>query len=381
MLDESARSLRIVGASNGARPGKKQQRFGKLVKEVARLKDAVRAWAQARPEIDRGAAECMRLGAEHRAALADLVRVLDRGYAHRLLTQRERSYLRGMLCETAREVLQASGPDAPDDVKAIYNRHARSDFDAEAAHEEAAQARMMRSMLEDLGLDLGDADIRSVSELEEATRARMDELEREADERERAREERAARRKKSARQVAAEARRETERIQVSKALQEVYRKLAVALHPDREPDPEERARKTVLMQQINVAYSQKDLLQLLELQLRFEQIDEAQIGTLAEDRLDRYNRLLAEQVAQLKCELLDLEMPWRMQLDLPPNGRVTPEGSGAALEQDMRAMAGDIAATRRQVEELADTRALKAWLRSAMSAGRELRALDALFRR
>jgi hypothetical protein len=220
-----------------------------------------------------------------------------------------------------------------------------------------------------------------VSELEEATRARMAELEREAEQRERENEERAARRKKSARQVAAEARRETERIQVSKALQEVYRKLAVALHPDREPDPEERARKTVLMQQINVAYSQKDLLQLLELQLRFEQIDEAQIGTLAEDRLDRYNRLLAEQVTQLKGELAELELPWRMQLDLPPNGRVTPARIRAALEQDLRAMAGDIAATRRQVEELADTRALKAWLRSAMTAGRDLRALDALFRR
>jgi hypothetical protein len=60
---------------------------------------------------------------------------------------------------------------------------------------------------------------------------------------------------------------------------------------------------------------------------------------------------------------------------------VTPARIRAALEQDLRAMAGDIAATRRQVEELADTRALKAWLRSAMTAGRDLRALDALFRR
>ncbi len=45
------------------------------------------------------------------------------------------------------------------------------------------------------------------------------------------------------------------------------------LHPDREPDEAERVRKTELMQRVNEAYSKKDLLQLVALQLEIEQID------------------------------------------------------------------------------------------------------------
>ena len=344
---------------------KKQQRFNKLVKEAARLKEAVRAWSQALPELHRGVAEHERLLGEYRAVVAALVRLFDQAYPHRALTKRERGYLRRVLCDTARDLLEQ---DDSEELKEIYNRHSRSDFDAEVADEDEAQARAMRALLErQFGFDFGGAEIRSVGELEEATLSQIDELSREAERHEREAAERQARRKKSARQAAAEARRETERAQVGKALQDVYRKLAIALHPDREPDPEERARKTLLMQQLNVAYEAKDLLQLLELQLRFEQIDEAQISGLADERLDRYNQLLAEQVGQLEEELAGIELPWRMQLGLPPTGKLPPARVRARLQEDLRDVAGRIAGARRDREELADPRRLKAWLQAAMA--------------
>ena len=58
-----------------------------------------------------------------------------------------------------------------------------------------------------------------------------------------------------------------------RAVREIFRKLASALHPDRETDPGERARKTALMQRANVAYAANDLLGLLELQFEVDQID------------------------------------------------------------------------------------------------------------
>jgi hypothetical protein len=374
MLGDAARAMRIVGASKRPRGGKKQQRFGRLVQEVARLKDAVRAWSQAGPELERRAAECMALAAEHRAALAEFVRVLDRAYPHRSLTRREREYLRQLLYEMTRELLQVEG--CPEDLKKIYDRftrrHTRGDFDAEAAQDDATQILAIKSVLESAGFDFTGADIRSVRDLEEAFHARADEVIRGAERRRDEPEARTSRRKKSAREVAAEVRRESEQAQVGKTLQEVYRKLAIALHPDREPDPEERARKTVLMQQINVAYDQKDLLQLLELQLRFEQIDEAQIGSLADDRLDHYNRLLADQAAQLKEELAEIEVPWRMQLEIPPSARLSPGRARQVIEEDLRTMACDLAQTRSHVQELADVRALKVWLRTELAAERHV---------
>jgi hypothetical protein len=47
--------------------------------------------------------------------------------------------------------------------------------------------------------------------------------------------------------------------------------LVAALHPDREPDEQERKRKTELMQRVNTSYGKKYLLLLLELQLEIEQ--------------------------------------------------------------------------------------------------------------
>jgi len=365
MLGDPTRGLRIVGAPDGPQISKKQQRFNKLVKEAARLKEAVRAWSQALPEIHRGIAEHERLLTGFRAVIADLIRLFDQVYSHRSLTKRERGYLRRILCDTARDLLEE---DDSEELKEIYNRHSQRDFDAEVAGEDAAQARMMRAMLEQFGLDFGGAEIRSVGELEEATLSQIDELSREAERHEQAAAERQARRKKTARQAAAEVRRETARAQVGKALQEVYRKLAIALHPDREPDPEERARKTLLMQQINVAYEAKDLLQLLELQLRFEQIDEGQISGLADERLDRYNQLLAEQVGQLKEELAGIEMPWRMQLGLPPTGKLPPARVRARLQEDLREVAARTEQAKRDREQLSDPRRLKAWLQEAMAA-------------
>jgi hypothetical protein len=340
------------------------------VKEAARLKDTVRVWAQALPELHRVVGEHEHLARTHREVVADIVRLLDRSYAHPSLTKRERTFLRRILCDTARDVLEA-GELA--DVKAIYNRHSRGNFDAEAAAAEAAQARAMRGLLEsELGLDFGRTELRTVEELRVAALAQVDEREREEARREEEATARRARRKRPPRELAAEVRREAERAQVGKALQDVYRKLAIALHPDLEQDPAERARKTLLMQQVNVAYQQKDLLALLELQLRFEQIDEAQLGALAGERLERYNRLLAEQVAQLKEELAAIELPWRMQLDAP-TGRLAPARVRRTLEEDLQSLTDNLASARADLQRLAEPDALKAWIQQGIAAERYVR--------
>jgi hypothetical protein len=372
MFDDSSPGLRIVGASAGQQLGKQQQRFHKLVKDAAKLKEAVRAWSLALPEIHRGVAELTRLQAEHRAVVSEIVRLFDRSFNDRTLTKRERAYLRTVVCDTALEVLEAEaavGAAVTADVKEIYNRHSSGDFDTEAELDEAAKARMVRMMLEaELGLEFGPTDIRSLDELQQAAYAQMAEQKQEEARRAEEAAARKARRKKSAREVAAEARRDTEREQVGKALQDVYRKLAKELHPDREPDPEERARKTLLMQQINVAYEAKDLLQLLELQLRFEQLDEAQIGSLAEERLERYNRLLAEQVGQLKEELAGIEMPWRMRLGMPPTGKLPPARIQVRLRDDLRSAAEGIELARNDLQRFGEPSALKAWLAVELAA-------------
>jgi hypothetical protein len=355
-------SLRIVARPDGTAPGKHQQRFNSLIKKVAQLKRALQTWSHALPEIYRAVAEYQRLHDEHRATVSELVRLLDRLHADRSLSRQERNQLRQLLCQIAADLLHAGGDD---DLKAIYNKHSRGDFDAEAARDSAIQAQVLKSVLQEgFGLDLDGEDIASLEDLEQAAMKQMAEREREAAHRQA----RKATRKKSPKQLATEARREAETAKVGKTLQEIYRKLAMLLHPDHEQDPAERARKTQLMQEVNVAYERKDLLQLLELRLRFERVDEAQIHTIAEDRLAHFNTLLAEQVRQLQQELATVEEPWRLQLDLLPSVKLSPARVQSSIRHDLRELAGTIAATRHDLQQLHDPRKLKMWLREARAA-------------
>src|SRR5205085_11816006 len=91
------------------------------------------------------------------------------------------------------------------------------------------------------------------------------------------------------------------------ALRDLYRKLASAVHPDRESDAARREEKNELMQRINQAYAANDLLSLFEIQIEIDQLDPEQIGNLGTQRLRQYNRLLSEQLEQLRSKLSALE--------------------------------------------------------------------------
>jgi hypothetical protein len=91
----------------------------------------------------------------------------------------------------------------------------------------------------------------------------------------------------SRRSASARRRRERESVDASQSVRDVYRRLASALHPDREPDAQERERKTVLMQKANEAYAQGNLLVLLELQLAAEQIDRPHVSAVEPRRETR----------------------------------------------------------------------------------------------
>jgi hypothetical protein len=135
------------------------------------------------------------------------------------------------------------------------------------------------------------------------------------------------------------------------------------LHPDREPDDEERARKTALMQAVNVAYEKRDLLHLLELQLTLEQIDPDHLGSLTEERIKHYNQVLREQSAQLQAELNGIANRFRMQFQLSPYVRFNPRDVINGLNRDIAQLKSETTGLQRDIEELSDWSRLKTWLK------------------
>ena len=157
---------------------------------------------------------------------------------------------------------------------------------------------------------------------------------------------------------------QAEAAHLKKSIQDIYRKLATALHPDRETDPAERERKTALMQKVNVAYGNKDLLQLLELQLQVEQIDQAHVNNIAEDRLKHYNKILKDQLQQLQHEVQGIEMGWRMQFNLPPFAIVSPKAVMDQMQAEIRQLKREVAVIKQDLHTFQDIELLKGRLKS-----------------
>ena len=147
----------------------------------------------------------------------------------------------------------------------------------------------------------------------------------------------------------------------SQTIRTVYRKLASALHPDREPDAGQRARKTALMARVNVAYEARHLLDLLQLEI--EQIDTRSIAAMGEDALRRYNLVLAEQLDELRQETADTERGFRRQLGLGHGAEPTPARITRAIREQVRSLQQDIAYGQMERRELEDPRVFKQWLR------------------
>lgn len=356
-----SQSLQRVAAKAGAGDSKLQREFRRALQKVDRLKQQVRGWKEERADIDTEIARYMALMARVHEIGRAMVELLDRSYLDAVFSKADRKKLAALISEIAGDLIEAGNHD---DLKPLYNRYSRSDFDVEAAAVDAESAAALRSMMEMFGLEFGDADVSSLDKLKAFTDEQMREAEAEAEAEAAAEDERRARRKKSAKQRAAEARREAEQRSTGKALQDVYRALAKALHPDREQDPVERARKTEVMREVNVAYEARDLLRLLELQLELEQVEAAQVDALAEERLRHYIRILEEQARQLAVELEELELPFRLELELAPSGRLAPAQVLSRVRDDAAEVKQQIATMERDLAAFQDTARLKAWLKA-----------------
>jgi len=169
----------------------------------------------------------------------------------------------------------------------------------------------------------------------------------------------AAPKRKSAKASKREALREQVVEGGTRAVREAYRKLVSELHPDRESDPTEQIRKTELMQQVNQAYKSGDLLGLLELQLRLEQIDASALAGLADERLRHYVHVLEEQSRQLRDELSELIEPFALVLGESSARRVTPDAVQRLLDQDIRDMKAVLRKLEMDVICFRDVRQLK----------------------
>lgn len=336
-----------------------QAQFNLLVERIAQQREVLGTWSDAVAAYrERYAREYLPVLDTYHGLYAELVQLLD-GMAASKLSKADRALLHDTIASIAAGLAEGARDDATRAaMQALHGRYAQDAADGEPA-EPATGPGPTAAGLEGLDPDSPEAVARRVEEEMQAARQHA----------EQARAAHQARRKKKP--SAREQKQQHEARQASQSLREIYRRLASSLHPDRESDPGERERKTALMQRANRAYDAGNLLELLELQWEAEHLDPAKLASFSDERLAHYNRVLAEQLAELQREVAGSEMAFAHEFGLPSARRYQPARLMAQLRTQMQQLQADVHELRLFLRDLQqDPEALKRWLKHERAMAR-----------
>lgn len=344
-----------------------QAAFNKLLKQIEQKRAQINEWQSSISTFEQKfTLELLPIIKSKNQLKVAFVQRLDELVDAKGISKRERERLGDIIVQLIGDCLVH---DNNPELEAILHKYRpRAESSQHAAFPEAILAAMKAEFTEMTGVDLGeDADELSYEEFMQRAEAHLHE-QYAAEERER--QQRQAKRKKSAKQLAKEQKEAEDAQDIKLSVREIYRKLASNLHPDREPDPEQRARKTELMQRANQAYEKNNLLQLLELQIELEHIDPASLSNLSAERLARYSKTLKQQLGELNAEKSQIEMEFRQRFSIDYESL----GYNAKPASIMHLLAQDIASHQREIHfmqldlnEIHDVKSLKIWLKDMHS--------------
>jgi len=343
-----------------------QKRFNTLLARVSALSDSIATLeALSTQHRSRHLTAMSALQQQEDAARKNLLLFLDSRLHQAELTathRRSATQIILALCE-------ALAHKQDQHVQAVFNQH-HSEEDAQALAEEArAGAEHAKAVFEDLfGKPLHGADDLHTAEavFEAGLRQYREQQQRLEDKRQakKAKKKPVARQLKDAQQ----------KMDANTALRTVYRQLASALHPDREPDAAERLRKTALMSEVNAAYDRKNLSELLKLQLHIAQIDSASLSRMADDKLNAMCLLLKEQVEALEEDEAQAQFEIRHYLGVNELDHISAESLTRALAIQLRDKEHEIDTLTRDLRRIQNEAELKRWLKEQAQLAKEARA-------
>lgn len=271
------------------------------------------------------------------------------------LTVKQKAYTGEILCGLAGSL--ALKGDAQ--MQALHDAHSPDSLEDVQWD---ATSDMQRMMEEVLGESLGDGDM-PFGSMEALLHAAKQKMQASVEQEAQAKAQRAAKKKKSPTQLKKDALAAAQAQDADGALRTLYRQLASALHPDREPDPQEQLRKTALMKEANAAYERRDLLALLQLQLQADLADADHVASLAQEKLSALTALLKERVAVLNQELRVLQHQAIAEFDLPPYAPFSEANLKHHLRTQQQDLQADIAMMQQDLQRVQDDAYFKRWLK------------------
>lgn len=333
----------------GAHLTPQQRRFNQLIAKVEKI---TRTLADRQQLADahrvRHTALIEPLRQQQQALNRDMVLFLHARLQRKGWTRAQQRTMREIVCALAQPFIL----EGDQEMLAIHDQHSNDSFEA---LQKAALADAETLVEDMLGVSLDEKD--GFASVEQLLREGLRQAQDRAEAEQRSRHE-----KKPGKPGARQQKADRAQQDAQTTLREVYRKLASALHPDREPDAAERARKSTLMSEVNTAYERRDLLVLLQLQMRTAQIDPHAIGQLAREKLEAMMSLLKDQAKSLENELFQTDQRIRMEFDMPWGSVISTSSLSTHLRRLQNDYQHDIDRMRQDVQRVGDDQALKRWL-------------------
>ncbi len=347
-----------------------QQRFNDLLAQIERLSGQIQrleAWSDKhRYAHIQALRESVQLAQAHRKSL--LLFVHERLQSSDF-TDRQQRMARGLVRGLMAHLAAINDPQ----VQALVDLYVSDEDEQEAAEEQAEAAQRLRERIEEaLGQPIEKPGQYQTPEEMMQAGMRQWQRQQEADEQRKAAKRAARKAHKQAQKKSAAAEKGEvppallRKADAKSAIRTIFRQLASALHPDREPDDTERLRKTALMSEVNAAYEKNDLTTLLRLQMQVTQINplnKAGTARITDDKLIAMSLLLKEQVAALEDDLAHLESRLSRELCVPVSAEADEAAMTQALQRmqaDQRHIADSLAADLRRIHNEAE---LKRWLK------------------
>lgn len=320
---------------------KEQKRFNKLTADISRRRKELLELNDAITQLKINyVKKIVPVQNKHSELIQEMIYLADENFDNKIFTKADRKSICVLLDESIGSLDEQYVNDR---IKDIFARRLGENFDDVVIEANSFATNRTKEFLNEMfGMDVDCDDNVSQEELMHRVRQKFMEQE----EQERLREEQSPKRKKSAKTLAKEAREKEAEKHQSQSMREVYRQLAKSLHPDRVANDEDYETKTKLMQEVNAAYEKDDLLTLLEIQLKIEQISQENIDGVALEKLKHFNVVLKKQFDELNMELHNVSTQLSMEF---PNLNLYGALTSKKIEMHIRSR---IKQTKQIVEDL-----------------------------
>ncbi|MFT3949027.1 MAG: hypothetical protein QM763_18830 [Agriterribacter sp.] len=285
--------------SKGKPLSKNQQAFNRLTKKIANLKKQIEEEHEKLRTLQilfekEVKSEVIKLG----HTKIEMAHLLHEKRKKAKLAKEDRSLLDDLIYELLDDAFHVVPPSDKD--KALFNAYNDVSFEEEMERQQAGMSEMFADMLyQQTGLKIDPSVLNDKNPDFEKIQAQLEE---QLNEQTRT-DKKKSNKKKSQRAIDKEAMEKQKEALKQKSIRSIYLSLAKILHPDTEADENVKAEKEEYMKRVTVAYNNRNLPELLELEMQWVHKHENQLADTPEQTLELYNELLKEQVANLEDDL------------------------------------------------------------------------------